>query len=143
MRASLREEKTLGTRAEEVVEFLRAVEKNECEDLSAITLSTIEAARLDKLLGDILYLENRQLQMPFQSRDHIVLAEKLHRKWIARFRGEYFNIDQTRLTNLSKNGRLKDVEFNNATTDDSQLWVSKKVEALSELEGNQQFEPGQ
>ncbi|GFP53894.1 hypothetical protein TASIC1_0003027200 [Trichoderma asperellum] len=126
IRAHLLEDASLGDGAEVVKRTLRELN-----------------ARLDKLLFDILALGYQQTSLHPRPRIDTLTAERLQRLWMARFREKYFNIDQIRHQSLSKTGRLKDVTFNIAATDNWELWQAENCKALSGLEPNLQFKPGQ
>lgn len=78
-----------------------------------ITLDTILACRLDKLLEDILEPLNRphEGQGP---RDFVKLdkmACQLQKKWMARFGSAYFSLDEVRCEELRTVGRLRGLTF--------------------------------
>lgn len=122
--------------------FLNAVLKDEVSGSSMIDFPTIQDARLDKLLSDIINPGNRPSPLPTRFRDDVVMVEKLQRQWRARFKELYFTVDQERYLRLPKTGRLRDVEMSTSTERDHRLWTTKTFETLSEIEGNQ-FEAGQ
>jgi hypothetical protein len=97
----------------------------------------------DKLLSDMLTPGYQQALSSPRSRVDTLMAERLQRLWMARFREKYFNIDQIRHQSLSKTGRLKDVMFNDAATDSWDFWQAEGSKTLSGLESNLQFKPGQ
>lgn len=111
--------------------------------MPVLDFPTIQNARLDKLLADMLTLGHQQTSLHLRPRIDILMAERLQRLWMARFREKYFNIDKIRHQSLSKTGRLKDVIFNIAATDSWELWQAEDCETLSGLESNLQFKPGQ
>ncbi|KAF4979641.1 hypothetical protein FZEAL_4198 [Fusarium zealandicum] len=142
VRASLHEGRSLGPRWEEAMGFLAAILRDETDGMPVIEFAAIENARLDKLLLDIVDPENRPSPTPTRFDVDVRLAERLQRRWRARFREDYFTIDQERYLSLSKTGRLKDVEFNLESGSGQERWKAKGCETLSELEGNLEFEPG-
>jgi hypothetical protein len=107
-----------------------------------IDFGTIQNARLDKLLSDIMNPGNRPSPLPTRFRDDVIMVEKLQRQWRARFKELYFTVDQDRYRILSKTGRLRDVEMSTSSHMDQRLWTTKPFETLSEFEGNQ-FDAGQ
>ncbi|KAF7543880.1 hypothetical protein G7046_g9911 [Stylonectria norvegica] len=151
VRTHLATRKDLGPRWEEVMGFLGAVLKDEhagmplLQEHSKVPMlefATIESARLDKLLADILDPDKHPSPMPSRFRIDLDLAESLQRHWRRRFREAFFTIDQNRAKRLSTTGRLKDVVFTNDPKNPRALWKTKTCEELSEVEGNLQFEPG-
>ncbi|UKZ80605.1 hypothetical protein TrVFT333_008367 [Trichoderma virens FT-333] len=143
IRSHLVQDASLGPRAGVVKRALRELVRDESSAIPAIGFATIQNARLDKLLSDILTLGHQQASSHLRPRIDTDMAERLQRLWMARFREKYFNVDQTRHQNLSNTGTLKDVVFNNITSDGWELWQAKECRTLSELEWNLQFKPGQ
>lgn len=144
IRAHLLEGASLGDSAEIIKRTLRELVRDESGAIPVLDFATIQNARLDKLLSDMLTLGHQQALLPPRSRVDTFMAERLQRLWIARFREKYFNIDQIRHQNLSKSSRLKDIMFNDAATDGWGLWQAEGSETtLSGLESNLQFRPGQ
>lgn len=143
IRAHLLEDASLGDSAEVVKRTLRELVRDESGAMPVLDFATIQNARLDKLLSDILALGHQQTSLHPRPRIDTLTAERLQRLWMARFREKYFNIDQIRHQSLSKTGRLKDVTFNNAATDNWELWQAENCKTLSGLESNLQFKPGQ
>ncbi|KAH6610437.1 hypothetical protein Trco_000457 [Trichoderma cornu-damae] len=142
VRSHLLRDASLGPRAEVVKRALRELVRDEGGGMPALDFAIIRNARLDKLVADMLALGHQQASLHLRPRIDTVMAERLQRLWMARFREKYFNIDEIRHLGLSKAGRLRDVIFNDTATDTWQLWQAKKCETLSELEWNLQFEPG-
>lgn len=143
IRAHLLEGVSLGDSAEIVKRTLRELVRDESGAMPALDFVTIQNARLDKLLSDMLTLGHQQASLHPRSRVDTLMAERLQRLWMARFREKYFNIDQIRHQSLSKTGRLKDVMFNDTATDSWNLWQAEDCKTLSGLESNLQFKPGQ
>ncbi|PON28036.1 hypothetical protein TGAM01_v203173 [Trichoderma gamsii] len=144
IRAHLLEGASLGDSAEIIKRTLRELVIDESGAIPVLDFATIQNARLDKLLSDMLTLGHQQALLPPRSRVDTFMAERLQRLWIARFREKYFSIDQIRHQNLSKSSRLKDIMFNDAATDGWGLWQAEGSETtLSGLESNLQFRPGQ
>lgn len=75
----------------------------------------------------------------------MALCESLQKMWRARFRDQYFSLDQVRQRSLSVGGEMRDIHFTASGMDPLESWaVSNSCrDPISELEGNQQFEPGQ
>lgn len=160
IRASLRHDKTPGPAHKDLGSFLEAALRDE-EQRRRPTLNfeTIEFARLDKLLSELLYFAetlkaatspssaNLAITMveglPLEFRLDLSNAKNLRRAWRRRFREQYFMMDQHRCALLVQGGRLKDVSFNNALAYDLGKWHTKVNDPISELEGNLQFEAGQ
>ncbi|KAF7542567.1 hypothetical protein G7Z17_g11461 [Cylindrodendrum hubeiense] len=142
VRSSLGDRRRLGPRWEEAMGFLAAVLKDETNGIPMIEFATIQAARLDKLLTEIVAPGNRPMPTPTRFRDDVTVAERLQRLWRARFLESYFTIDQDRYHRLPRTGRLKDVVMNDSDDGSQDRWRAKTREALSELEGNLKFEPG-
>ena len=59
-----------------------------------------------------------------------------------RFREGYFDLDQSRYSDLARTGLLRDVEFHDTARSDARLWRAKPCEALSEAEGNLRYQAG-
>ncbi|KAM5375905.1 hypothetical protein ACJZ2D_005695 [Fusarium nematophilum] len=142
VRANL-DEGRLGPRWEEAMGFLAAVLRDETEGKPVIEFETIQNSRLDILLSDILDPENQTSQLPARFATDIQLAERLQRRWRARFKEAYFTIDQDRYCDLPRTGRLKDVAMNLKSTKPEERWRASGSETLSELEDDRKFKPGQ
>lgn len=117
IRSHLLEDASLGPRAEVVKRALRELARDEGGAMPALNFATIQNARLDKLLSDLLTLGHQQASFRLRPRIDTGMAERLQRSWMARFREKYFNIDQTRHLGLSKTSRLKDIVFNDTAAD--------------------------
>ncbi|KAI1106275.1 PUA-like domain-containing protein [Jackrogersella minutella] len=159
IRASLRSDKTVGAEAERLSGFLEAAVRDEEQSARrpSLDFETIEHARLDKLLAEILHFaEEPRLtcgslsagmpasssSLPLRYRADVSHAKRLLRAWRRRFREQYFMMDQHRCALLVKGGRLKDVSFDSSLTYDVVKWQTKVSDPISELEGNLQFDPG-
>jgi hypothetical protein len=140
---SLRDEKEMGTRAEEARVFMGDTVQKEYEGRPSIHLTTIRNACLDKLLIDILNPENHPNPPPNEFCADMSIARSLQRQWRTRFRGAYFDIDQSRYQSLHKHGRLKGVCFDDTNQNNTRLWRPESCETIAELGGNLQFEAGQ
>ena len=143
VRANLQESKVMGPEGNHVMAFLGDVVKDEYGGHEAIEFETIRDARLDKLLADIISRENRPIPTPTKVRADISITECLERQWRARFRQEYFDIDQKRYLALPTTDLLRDVTFDPQIEDERQLWRANIRDLPSAGEGNLQFEPGQ
>ncbi|RYP56892.1 hypothetical protein DL771_011534 [Monosporascus sp. 5C6A] len=147
VRASLQGRRVLGPKAEELRSFLETASKDEERKHPTLDFDTIEYARLDKLLTEILaYVESlrhstlaSELSLAF--RVDISNAKSLRRAWRRRFREQYFMLDQHRCAVLL-DSRLKNVSFEKALGYDLGKWQTPDSDPVSELEGNLQFEPG-
>lgn len=114
------------------------MKNDESDGRYSVKSDTISACRLDKLLSDILLPENAC------SEEDVALAHNLQRKWRLRFRQEYFDMDKKRFAKLNtRYGQLRDLTFTKTQFFAYGRWDTKRCESLSEVEGNQQFEPGQ
>ncbi|KAH7170397.1 PUA-like domain-containing protein [Dactylonectria macrodidyma] len=142
IRSSLGDRRILGPRWEEAMGLLTAVLKDEANGTPMIEFSTVQTARLDKLLSDIVNPGNRPLPTPTRFSDDVTVAERLQRLWRTRFLESYFTIDQNRYNTLPRTGRLHDVVMTDPQENSPGRWRAKAREALSELEGNLKFEPG-
>ncbi|KAF5018413.1 hypothetical protein F66182_9607, partial [Fusarium sp. NRRL 66182] len=140
VRTSLREGRP-EPRWEEAMGYLSALLRDEGGS-RAIEFETIRDTHLDKLLSEITNPKYKHPRVPTRFSKDIELAERLERKWIERFRGPFFNIEQNRYYDLSKTGRLRDVTLNLDTDNPDERWKAKDAETLSELEGNLEIEPG-
>ncbi|PQK12119.1 hypothetical protein BB8028_0003g07370 [Beauveria bassiana] len=138
VRSQLQENHTLGPRAEEVLQLLSAMTNDESDGRYSVNMGTISACRLDKLLSDILLPDNGC------SPEEVALAYNLQRNWRLRFRQEYFDLDKKRLEKFAtKYGQLRDIAFTDTLVFAHGRWQAMRCESLSEVEGDQQFEPGQ
>ncbi|PTD10688.1 hypothetical protein FCULG_00008033, partial [Fusarium culmorum] len=131
-------------RWEEVMGFLKAVLRDEGDGSGshAIEIETIRNTHLDKLISDIINPRYRHPRVPTRFAADIQLVERLERKWIERFRGPYFHIEEHRYRELSQKGRLRDVTPNLDAQDPEDRWQANNGETLSEMEGNLEIEPG-
>lgn len=114
-----------------------------------ITLSVIENTRLDKLLAEIIHAyENERSSI----RPHITevglgseveKVQSLQKHWRARFKSQYFALDQYRLDSLFSNA-LRDVLFSAIASDGLGIWSPKEPIAheLSEAEVSLHYTPG-
>ncbi|KAF4506863.1 hypothetical protein G6O67_006901 [Ophiocordyceps sinensis] len=141
-RAGLLEGSMTEAVAEKVTRFLRAAVKDESLGIATIELSTITNTRLDKLVADLQSPENFiGTNLPHFWRDYAA-AERLQRLWRARFRERYFDVDQTRYSNLPEQGLLRYVDFDDTKRGHGHLWQAVACELLSGGQGNMQFEAG-
>jgi hypothetical protein len=151
VRAGLRDKSNIGgPDAEKLSGFLEAALKDEVRKHPTLDFETIEYARLDKLLDELLQfagtLKTSGLTPELLLRFGVDVsqAKSLRRLWRRRFREQFFMIDQHRCAVLVEGGRLKDVSFNNSLEYDLGKWQTKKLTGpVSEVEGNLKFEPGQ
>lgn len=138
VRSELQESQSLGPRADEMLQLLGAMKNDESDGRYSVNMETISACRLDKLLADII------LPVNACSEGEVALAHSLQRKWRLRFRQEYFDIDKKRFAILAtRYGQLRGITFTNTHLFAHGRWQTTRCESLSEVEGNQQFEPGQ
>ncbi|KAI3337509.1 PUA-like domain-containing protein [Xylariaceae sp. AK1471] len=149
VRAGLRDNNIVGPDAEKLSSFLEAALKDEERKYPALDFETIEYARLDKLLAELLQfadtLKTSGLtpELLLRFRVDVSQAKSLRRSWRRRFREQFFMMDQHRCAILVEGGRLKDVSFNNSLEYDLGKWQTKKLTGpVSEVEGNLKFEPG-
>lgn len=122
--------------------YLEDVLLDEFDGRSTVDFAVIRNSRLDKLLADMLSRENRATPTPIQFRADMATAASLQRLWRARFRAQYFEVDQARYLDLTSTGRLKDVVYSGAD-EGRQIWSTRVCQELSELESNLQFEAGE
>lgn len=114
-----------------------------------ITFSTIQTTRLDKLLADIIYvyeIESFSARPPIAEvglGSEIEKVQSLQKHWRARFKSEYFALDQYRLKNLFSNA-LRDVLFSAVASDGLGIWSPKEpiTHQLSEAEVSLHYTPG-
>lgn len=138
VRVKLQEHQSLGPRADEMLHLLRAMAIDESDGIYSIDMNTISLCRLDRLLSEMVAPDNGCSDI------EITIANNLQRKWRLRFRQEYFDIDKARIAKLAtRYGHLHDVQFRDTHVFAQGRWQAKRCESLSEVEGNQQFEPGQ
>lgn len=115
-----------------------------------ITFPTIQRARLDKLLTDVLRAYEREttsinmhgLVVETGLGPEVEFASSLQKHWQSRFNLEYFTIEKYRFDSLIAES-LKDVTFSAVASDGLGVWVPKETKEISEAEGNTQFTPGQ
>lgn len=146
-RKSLQEDKSLGTRRNELIKVLRTAVKSECDGAPTLSFSTIDVARLDKLLAEILNAENHPSPLPVQFRADIQIAESLQRQWRARFRESYFGLDHKRYVSLTApGGKLDNMVFKEGEEENApnkNFWEARRSsEKLSECEGTDEFAEG-
>ncbi|KAI1818700.1 hypothetical protein GGS20DRAFT_526551 [Poronia punctata] len=117
-------------------EFLVTALNDENTRNPTLDSDMIEYARLDKMVGELLQYNNESTTIQ-QARD-------LRKKWRNRFREHLFMMDRHRCAVLVGGGRLKDVAFDNSLEYDLGKWhtTTKLGGLVSEVEGNQSFEPG-
>lgn len=148
VRASLGGNKALGPRVEELRGFLEAALRDEGRKNPTLDFLTIQYARLDKLLADILaYADGLRrsslaTELSLAFRVDISNAKSLRRAWRQRFREQYIMIDQRRAELLVQYG-LRNIAFNNLALHELGKWQTEVTEPISESEGNLEFEPGQ
>ena len=143
-RASLHDGRNSGSNGKIILDFLRSALADECNHNPTIQLSTIAAAKLDKLIADMMDPQNHQTALAFSPRLSMSLPERLQRRWRARFREDYFDLDQKRYSNLPETGLLRDIEFNSITNDPSKIWRLSKTRKRRGLHSRQpSFEPGE
>ncbi|RBR10852.1 uncharacterized protein FIESC28_09285 [Fusarium coffeatum] len=129
-------------RWDELMGFLKAVLGDENDGSRAIEFETIRNTHLDKLISEIINPRYRHPRVPTRFTTDIQVAERLERKWVERFRGPYFHIEQHRYRELSRDGRLRDVTLNLDAENPEDRWQANDGETLSEMEGNLEIEPG-
>lgn len=111
-----------------------------------VDLSVVERARLDKLLADIAPKEEgadvnqrRQFVAP-ELWPSLEIARALKESWRARFKHEYFVIDDRRCDSLLA-GPLRDVLFSSTVSDEVDV-RPQDPGGFSEVEGFTHFTPG-
>ncbi|KAI1426733.1 PUA-like domain-containing protein [Xylaria sp. FL1777] len=149
IRADLRDGNVFGPNAEKLSSFLEAALKDEERKYPTLDFETIEYARLDKLLAELLQFADTMKtsrlvpELLLRFRVDVSEAKSLRRIWRRRFREQFFMINQHRCAILVEGGRLKDVAFNSSLDYDLGKWQTKKVAGpVSEVEANLKFEPG-
>ncbi|POS73559.1 hypothetical protein DHEL01_v208052 [Diaporthe helianthi] len=112
------------------------------------TFSVIQNTRLDKLLADIIHVyENESTARPRIAEmglgSEVEKVQSLQKHWRARFKSEYFSLDQYRLDRLFSNA-LRDVLFSAIASDGLGIWSPKEPLAheLSEAEVALHYTPG-
>lgn len=150
VRARLRDGNVSGLGGERLSSFLEAALTDEERKHPTLDFETIEYARLDKLLAELLQsadtIKPSDLtpELLLRFRVNVSQAKSLRRLWRRRFREQYFMMDQHRCAILVEGGRLKDVSFNSSLDYDLGKWQTKKLTGpVSEVEANLEFEPGQ
>lgn len=114
-----------------------------------ITLSVIQNTRLDKLLAEIIHAYENESR---PARTHIAevglgseveKVQSLQKHWRARFKSQYFALEQYRLDSLVSNA-LRDVLFSAIASDGLGIWSPKEPIAneLSEAEVSLHYTPG-
>ncbi len=150
VRADLRDGNIFGPNATKLSCFLEAALKDEERRYPTLDFETIEYARLDKLLAELLQFADTMKtsgltpELLLRFRADVSEAKSLQRRWRRRLDPFLFMINQHRCAVLVEGGRLKDVAFNSSLDYDLGKWQTKKVAGpVSEVEANLQFEPGQ
>ncbi|PFH60653.1 hypothetical protein XA68_10565 [Ophiocordyceps unilateralis] len=125
--------------AKRLTDFLAAVVTDETYGIATIDFPVLMHTRLDKLVAEMSTLPPDALDpsRAAKPRRHDSTGRRLQRFWRARFRRDYFDIDQMRYADLSRDGRLRHVVF-----DHDQLWRAIACQALSNGPVNLQFEAG-
>ncbi|KAI1330439.1 hypothetical protein F5Y16DRAFT_396407 [Xylariaceae sp. FL0255] len=147
VRCYLRSKNEVGPDAKKLSDFLEAVVRDEEHKQPSLDFETIQHARLDKLLFEFLQFAEDSKEggiIPHRLRaEDVSHARCLRQVWRRRFRERFFMMDHHRCAMLIQGGRLKDVEYNASLEYDLSRWQAKTLTGpVSELEGNQQFEPG-
>ncbi|ETS83649.1 hypothetical protein PFICI_05525 [Pestalotiopsis fici W106-1] len=149
VRASIRHDESLGPDASKLSAFLEAIIRDEERKHPTMNFETIEYARLDKLLEELLHFSglmkaaSHTVELPLRFRVDIAHSKKLRVLWRHRFREQYVMIDQLRCAVMVKGGRLKEVSFTSAVAYDLGMWQTAATSNLvGAIEGNQVFEPG-
>ncbi|KAI3343441.1 hypothetical protein F4824DRAFT_439929 [Ustulina deusta] len=149
VRADLRDGNIFGPNATKLSCFLEAALKDEERRYPTLDFETIEYARLDKLLAELLQFADTMKtsgltpELLLRFRADVSEAKSLQRRWRRRLDPFLFMINQHRCAVLVEGGRLKDVAFNSSLDYDLGKWQTKKVAGpVSEVEANLQFEPG-
>jgi hypothetical protein len=120
-----------------------------CQGGQRITFSAIQDTRLDKLLADIIHVQENPRDPTTSRITEVGLGPKLgkvqslQRYWRARFKSQYFALDKLRLNNLFSNA-LRDVLFSAAASDGLGIWAPNRPIAheLSEAEVSLHYTPG-
>ncbi|KAI0546207.1 hypothetical protein F4679DRAFT_575572 [Xylaria curta] len=149
IRAGLRGDHVFSPDTERLSSFLEVALEDEERRHPTLNFETIEYARLDKLLSEIVQfadtMKNFDLSPEFLLRFRVTVsqAKNLRRLWRRRFREQFFMMDKHRCAILVEGGRLKDVSFNSSLDYDLGKWQTMMVTGpVSEVEANLQFEPG-
>jgi hypothetical protein len=107
-----------------------------------VNFETIKACRLDKLLEDILDPKHHPRKPPEELRELVDKARLLRGRWMARFGGDFFAIDEMRGEELRQTGQLKDLYF--SMEDGRPGWRIRTGRRLSDDAGTGiALEPGQ
>ncbi|KAJ8127343.1 hypothetical protein O1611_g6293 [Lasiodiplodia mahajangana] len=149
LRAGIRAGYVLGEDADRLTTFFEAALNDEKRRYPTLDFETIEYARLDKLLAELLQFadsmktSNISPELLLSFRVNVSQAKNLRRFWRRRFREQFFMMDQHRCAILVEGGRLKDVSFNSSLDYDLGKWQTEKLTGpVSEVEANLRFEPG-
>ncbi|KAI2637467.1 hypothetical protein GGS21DRAFT_480644 [Xylaria nigripes] len=133
----------------ELSNFLDLALKDEERRYPKLECETIEYARLDKLLSEFIQFADTVKtpdltpELLLRFRVNTSQAKKLRALWRRRFREQLFMMDQHRCEVLVHGGRLKDVSFNKSLEHNLSKWQTKRLTGpVSEVEANQEFEPG-
>ncbi|KAI0866753.1 hypothetical protein F4860DRAFT_454913 [Xylaria cubensis] len=150
IRAGLRGDHVFSPDTERLSGFLEAALEDEERRYPTLKFETIEYARLDKLLSEIVQFADTMKKLDLSPefllrfRVNVSQAKSLRRLWRRRFREQFFMMDKHRCAILVEGGRLKDVSFNSSLDYDLGKWQTMMVTGpVSEVEANLQFEPGQ
>ncbi|KAK8092095.1 YDG/SRA domain-containing protein [Apiospora hydei] len=154
-RHAMKYEKSLETENTNLKNFLEDAVRDEMYTDPALTFACIEYAHLDKLLEDVIEFARLLKDTNYATVLHLGywvmvaqvdklqdLASKLQNAWRQRFLEQYLLIDNHRMKDLVRVGRLREVSFNNDLSYEIGKWQTKETNPISELEGRLQFEAG-
>ncbi|KAK0621545.1 hypothetical protein B0T17DRAFT_617981 [Bombardia bombarda] len=91
--------------------FIEKALAEEKQDAPIIDFQVIKLARLDKLIVEMVDCAKRGTLVSAKSFGHAAAAETLQRLWRARYKANYFILDEIRTIDLATSGRLGGVSF--------------------------------
>ena len=88
--------------------FLELAILEETEGRPTLDFETIKTARLDKLVADLTECGEMPFHLAPRFVHDVVTAGRLEKTWRARFRFDYFMIDEIRISHLAARWRLRE-----------------------------------
>lgn len=123
VRSSLAERKSLGPRAAKLINVLEGLASDETNETPMrLDYETIVDAHLDKLLDDLLDPFKKPVPAPPRHFAVLRAAATLQKRWRARFKEKYLDMDEVRQTAMLTTGCLRNVEFRAVAADGFAVW---------------------
>ncbi|KAK3380231.1 PUA-like domain-containing protein [Lasiosphaeria ovina] len=100
-----------GPDSDRLTMFLENALAEEVRGLSPIGFEAIKLARLDKMVAELVDCAKRGTIVSAKCLSDSAAADSLLRAWRARFKAQYFMMDEIRTADLATTGRLEGVAF--------------------------------